>query len=125
MKFSFKPLIAAFIGAATINLFGVLYFFKPIADADSSATSLVPPFVGFMLYVAFTIALFDWAARQLQNAYKAAFLVGASQFLLVNVDYVLSGKRGIITGAASTVLMLVTWVVTAHLYSRFSKTDNK
>ncbi len=36
-----------------------------------------------------SIALYDWVARQMESAYKAAFAVGAAQFALVNIDVVL------------------------------------
>ena len=78
------------------------------------------PAVGLFVYVFLTVMLFDWVARQMGNAYKAAFVVGASQFLLVNVDFVLSGKRGLMTAGASTILIVLTWGSVAFVYSYFA-----
>jgi len=63
---------------------------------------MVHPAVGLLVYVSLSVALFVWVARQLGNPYKAAFVIGASQFVLVNVDFVLRGDRGLMTAGAST-----------------------
>jgi hypothetical protein len=85
----------------------------------------VHPAVNLLVYVGLTVALFDWTARQMRSAYKAAFVVAAAQMFLVNVDYVLSGKRGVVTAGASTVLMVVTWLAVAAVYSRFVRWDDQ
>ena len=117
---NWKAFLAAFVVASVVNLGGVMLFFGPIAKADAPSGPLVPPIIGFLVYVILSVMLFDWTARQMRSAYKAAFIVGASQFLLVNVDFVLAGKRGLLTGAASTVLMVVTWGCVAFAYSYFA-----
>ncbi len=102
-----------------------MFFFEPIARADKLVGPIVPPAVGFFIYIALSIALFDWAARRMQNPYTAAFLIAASQFILVNVDFVLAGKRGLLTGAASTILIASTWAAIAVAYHFFSQSQNK
>jgi hypothetical protein len=120
-----KALLAALLSAFLINFLGILFFFAPIAKSDTTAAVLVPPAVGFIIYVVLTVALFDWAARHMKSATKAAFVIGASQFILVNVDFVLTGKRGIVTAGASAVVMLVTWAFIAFAYSRFQRFNNE
>ena len=123
MNFSWKALIAASLVAVVINFFGVLFFLDPIAKADIIPDGpIVAPAIGFIVYIILSVALFDWSARQMHNAYKAAFVIGASQFILVNVDFVLAGKRGLMTGAASTVLLATTWICVAVAYSHFIPT---
>jgi len=120
-----KAFFAAFITSAVVNLVGVLFFFEPIARHDSPGAALVHPAVNLLVYVGLTVALFDWTARQMRCAYKAAFVVAAAQMFLVNVDYVLSGKRGVVTAGASTALMVVTWLAVAAVYSRFVRWENQ
>lgn len=115
IKKEWKPLLGAFLVAAAANLIGVPLFFNPIAEGDVGV-QLVHPAVGFFTYVALCILLFHWAAVQLHSAYKAAFVVAGSQFLLI-VDMTLAGKRGLATAAAGTVLLIVTWVCVSYLYS--------
>ena len=47
-------------------------------------------------------------------------MVAAAQFILVNVDFVLAGIRGLVTGLASTLLMVTTWICVAIAYSYFA-----
>ena len=124
MKLRWKPIIAAFIASSVVTLAGVRFFFGPIAKADIATGPLLHPAIGFFIYVALSIALFDWVARQLSNAYKAAFVVAASQFILVNVDFVFRGERGLMTAVASTVLLVATWVAVAYVYSFFAPDEN-
>ena len=102
----------------------MILFLASIAKSDTSAERLVPVGVGFFTYVILSVALYHWTVGQIGNAYKAAFVIATSQFLLVNVDFVLAGKRGILTGAASTLLMFVTWICIAFAYSYFDKNNN-
>jgi hypothetical protein len=120
MRQNWKSILAAFVASCVVTLVGVKFFFGPIAESDAPSGPLLSPAVGFFIYVSISIALFDWVARQLQNAYKAAFIIGASQFILVNIDFVLRGERGLTTAAASTALLVVTWISVAVAYSVFA-----
>ena len=81
----------------------------------------IPPIVGFVTYIVLCVALLHWASQHLRNAYKAAFIIGTSQFILVNVDYVLIGQRGLMTAAASTLVLAATWFFAAYAYTYFVK----
>jgi len=120
-----KARLAAFLAAAVVNLVGVLFFLDPIAESDTlPAGPIVPPALGLLVYVVLSTALFDWTARKMGNAYRAALTIAISQFIVINVDFVLSGKRGLMTGAASTVLIFVTWGCVALAYSYFATSRN-
>ncbi|MEZ5312727.1 MAG: hypothetical protein R2862_03280 [Thermoanaerobaculia bacterium] len=54
------------------------------------------------------------------NAMKAAVAIALAQLLLVDVDFVLSGERGAAAGAASALLLLVSWTATGFVYGRLS-----
>ena len=110
-----KPILGAFLAAAVANLIGVPLFFNPIAKGDIGV-QLVHPAVGFFTYVALCVLLFHWAAVQLDSPHKAAFVVAASQFLLI-IDMTLAGKRGLATAGAGAILLLVTWVCISYVYS--------
>jgi hypothetical protein len=124
MQRNWKSILAAFVASCVVTLLGVKFFFGPIAQSDAPTGPILSPVVGFFIYVVLSIALFDWVARQLRNAYKAAFIVAASQFILVNVDFVFRGERGLITAAASTVLLAATWLCVAFAYSIFTREKN-
>ncbi len=118
---NWKSITAAFVASSVVTLAGVIFFFGPIAKADTTSGPLLSPAAGFFIYVVLSVALFDWIARLIDNPYKAAFIIAASQFILVNVDFVLRGERGLMTAAASTVLLAATWFSVAFAYSIFSR----
>jgi hypothetical protein len=94
--------------AAIVDYVGVIHFFRPIAMADSVATPPVPAGVGFFVYVVLSVLLLDWVSRQIGRPIKAALIIAASQIILVSIDFVLRGERGIATGvqACHTPLVL-------------------
>lgn len=105
--------------AAVVNLVGVIYFFKPVTERDTSNLS-VPPMLGFLIFVLLSIALFDWAVRQSGSTYKPAVIIGASQIILI-LDQMLSGKRGVATALAGAALVVVTWACVAGVYSALGR----
>jgi len=113
-----KSIVGAFLVLATLYLLGVLFLLDPIAARDAPAGPLVPEPVGFVIAIVIYIALFVWVEKQIGGPFKAAMVIALSQLTLVDVDFVLSGKRGIETGAASAVLLLVSWAATAWVYGR-------
>jgi hypothetical protein len=117
-----KPILAALVTAFVANLVGVLLFFKPIADGDTGRFEINPA-AGLFTYVVLCVALFDWTARQIESAYKAAFIVAGSQLILV-IDLMLRGERGLATAAAGAVLLAVTWVPIAYVYTRLGGTKS-
>ena len=124
MPSNLAAILAAFVTTCVVNLLGVYFVFQPVSESDSPTFLSIPPIVGFLAYIVLSVALFHWAAGQMRNAYKAAFIIAAAQFILVNVDYVLTGKRGLVTAAASTLVLAATWFCAAYAYTRFVKWSN-
>jgi len=121
MPSNWPAILAAFVTTCVVNLLGVYFIFQPISESGRSDLLTIPPIVGFLAYIVLSVALLHWAARQMRNAYKAAFIIAASQFILVNVDYVLTGKRGLMTATASTLVLAATWFCAAWAYTYFVK----
>ena len=116
MKRRIGALVATAAVAAIVTFVGVFYFFKPIASANPPSAPPVPAAVGFLVYIILSVLLLDWVSRQIRRPMKAALIIAASQIILVSVDFVLRGERNIATGAASAVLILVTWTTMAAVY---------
>jgi hypothetical protein len=113
-----KPIVGAFLTLATLYLVGVVLVLDPVAAGDVPPGPLVPLPVGFVIAIAIYIALFVWIEDAMGSPFKAAIAVALSQLALVNVDFVLSGKRGISTAAVSSALLLISWAATAWVYRR-------
>lgn len=115
---NFKAILSAYLTLAALYLVGVLAFFRPIAESDTASGALVPPLLGFIVSTVLYVVLFVWMAQEIGSGLKAGLALALSQLLLVNVDYVLSGDRGLATAGASTVLLLVSWIATGWVYDR-------
>jgi hypothetical protein len=122
MTSRFTPALGAFLTLFVLYLVGVLFFYAPIEAADSPGEPLVHGLLGHLITTALFVALFVWVTREMGNPLKAALAVALAQFLLVDVDYVLSGKRGIETAAASAVLLFVSWTITGWVYRKIDRT---
>lgn len=109
-------LLGAFFTLAVVYLLGVVFFFRPIAAADSVAGPLLSEPVAFFIMICLYIGLFAWVVEQMESPVKAGLVIALSQILLVNVDYVLTGRRGLVTAAASTALLLVAWTLVGWVY---------
>jgi O-antigen/teichoic acid export membrane protein len=109
-------LAATAVVAGIVTFLGVFYFFEPISAADPVSAPPVPASVGFLVYIILSVLLLDWVSRQIGRPIKAALIIAASQIILVSIDFVLRGERGVATGAASAVLILATWTIMGAVY---------
>ena len=115
------PALGAFLSLFIIYLVGVIFFYGPIAAEAAPGTALVPAFVALLISTILFVALFVWVAREMGNPLKAALAVALSQLLLVDVDYVLTGRRGLVEATASAVLLLVAWAITGWVYGKLDR----
>ena len=115
-----KPIFGSYFTLAVIYLAGVVFFFRPIAERDTIGAQLVPPLIGFLVSTSLYITLFVWIAKRMRSGLRAGLALALSQLLLVNVDYVLTGDRGLATAAASSLLLIVAWSTTGWVYDRLS-----
>lgn len=107
---------AAFAAFAITNVAGVLLFFKGIADADQGRELAVNPILGVAIYSVCAALLLAYAARVTGSAFRAATIIAAAQFILVDVDFVVRGERGLMTAAASSALLVLTWYAAAAIF---------
>lgn len=124
MKSRFAAVLAAAVSAAVLNLVGVLYFFQPIAAADSPGEPLVPAAVNLLVYVVLSVLLLDWVNQKVGDPIRAGLVIAFSQIILVSVDFVLRGDRGLATGGASAILILITWLGMGAAYGLVLRKSN-
>lgn len=117
MRTSLPRIVAGLVVYGAIMLVLVLAVFRPVAGVVPPSEPPVSPMIAFAIYVALAVLLFEWAVRRMSNPWRAAFALGAAQFILVNVDMVLRGDRALVTAAASAVVLVVTWASLALVYT--------
>ena len=110
-----KRIGAAALAALAANFFGVVFFFRPIAEADTGGGPVPPPVVSLLIYVLLSALVLDQAVRRFGEPLKVGLVIAAAQIILV-VDLVLRGERGLATGAAGATLILVTWTAMGLAY---------
>ena len=115
------PALGAFLSLFIIYLVGVIFFYGPIAAEAAPGTPLVPAFVALLVSTILFVTLFVWIAGEMGNPLKAALAVALSQLLLVDVDYVLTGRRGLVEATASAVLLFVAWAITGWVYGKLDR----
>lgn len=116
MRIGWAAILATFVTFAVTNVAGVFLFFRDVAAADQGRELMINPMIGITIYGLLGAILLSQAARVTGGALKAAVIIGASQFILVNVDFVMRGERGLMTAAASTALLALTWFSAAIVY---------
>jgi hypothetical protein len=125
MRRSFLRVVAGLAVYGAVMLVLVLAVFRPVADAVPPSDPPVPPLVAFATYVVLAVLLFEWTARRMASPWKAAFVLGAAQFILVNVDMVLRGDRAFITAGASSLVLIATWASLALVYTLLDRRSSQ
>lgn len=110
-------IVAGLAVYGALMLILVLAVFRPVTEVLPPSEPPVPSLVAYAIYVALAVLLFEWTARRMGTPWGAALALGAGQFILVNVDMVLRGDRALVTAAASTLVLVVTWASLAVVYA--------
>ena len=112
-------IFASIVTMGVVTIGGVLLVFRPIAEGDTVSPAW-PPVLAILVYLVLSVLLLDWAARQTRSSYSAAFVIASAQFIFI-VDLLSRGERGMMTAAAGTALLAVTWSCVAFVHSRLTK----
>tara|TARA_B100000953_G_scaffold69545_1_gene55990 strand:- start:65 stop:445 length:381 start_codon:yes stop_codon:yes gene_type:complete len=118
-----KPIIGAWATGCVISYLAVTQFFNPaMAEAgEELAGGLVPNlYASTALYWIVAIVFFDWAVQKSGQAMHTAWVIGLSMILLVDVNYVMVGRRELTPALISVVTILVIWSGVAFVYDKLS-----
>ena len=107
------PFLGAFVVLSIGYLAGFFFFGHLFADEAPANPPLLPFFPAFAISNVLLVIFFAWVAREMEHTMNAALSVAIGQILLVNVFYVMTGSRTVIAGAASSLVLLVTWPLVA------------
>ena len=106
----------AVLVAGAVTIVGVLFVFDPVAEVAGPVTAPVPAPVAILVYLALSVALFDWLERETGSLFVAAAAPAAGQIILVDVDFYLRGERGLAVVLVSALLIVATWGSIAGVY---------
>ncbi len=120
--------IKALLGTAIVSgVTGFLlntYLFTPTLSADAvaaaAAAAMLPMYASLALMGVINALMISWVTGMTGNGVKAGLVIAVSQILLVDVFYVLDGRRALATAAASVVALLVSLVASGYTYGKLS-----
>ncbi len=120
--------IKALLGTAIVSgVTGFLlntYLFTPTLSADAvaaaAAAAMVPAYAMWAVTSVINAFVISWVTGMTGNGVKSGLVIAVSQIVLVDVFYVLDGRRALATAAASAVLLLVVWVASGYTYGKLS-----
>jgi len=120
--------IKALLGTAIVSgVTGFLlntYLFTPTLSADAvaaaAAAAMLPMYASIALMGVINALMISWVTGMTGNGVKAGLVIALSQILLVDVFYVLDGRRALATAAASVVVLLVSLVASGYTYGKLS-----
>lgn len=120
--------IKALLGTAIVSgVTGFLlhtYLFTPTLDpADvtaAAAAAMLPRYALFALMSVINALMISWVTGMTGNGVKAGLVIALSQIVLVDVFYVLDGRRGLAAAGASVVALLVSLVASGYIYGKLS-----
>jgi hypothetical protein len=121
-----KSIIGGALTGGVISYFAVTIFFNPaMAEAgEALAEGLVPNLIASTaLYWIVAILFFDWAVQKTGQTMHTAWVIGLSQILLVDFNYVMVGRRELTPALVSVCTILVIWSATAFVYDKLSETS--
>ena len=117
-----KPIIGAWATGFAIAYVAVTNFFTP-AMPDPAFQPLVTNFiVSTALYQIMAVLFFDWAVQKTGQAMHTAWVIAISQILLVDINYVMIGRREMEPALISLVVIFVLWTAIAFVYDKLSDT---
>ena len=108
-----KAILASIITFGLVTITGVMFFFRPLAEADAVSPAW-PAAIAISVYLVLSVILLDWAARRTRSSYSAS-----AQFIVI-VDLLSRGERGILTAAAGTALLITSWACVAFVHARLT-----
>ncbi len=113
----------AIVGGVTGFLLNT-YLFTPTLSADAvaaaAAAAMLPMYASLALMGVINALMISWVTGMTGNGVKAGLVIALSQILLVDVFYVLDGRRALATAAASVVALLVSLVASGYTYGKLS-----
>ena len=118
-----KAILASIITLGLVTIAGVVFIFRPLAEADTVSPPWPAP-IAILVYLVLSVVLLDWAAHRTRSSYSAAAIIASAQFIVI-VDLLSRGERGLLTAAAGTALLITSWTCVAFVHARLTKANQE
>ena len=119
-----KPILGAPVVGTAIGHLGTTMFFYPAMDAAGSAPPLPPMIESDLLasfvYVLIAVLFLDWVVQKAGRPMFNAMVIAISQILIVDVNYVMIGRRALEPALISAVIIPLLFAGAAFTYEKLS-----
>ena len=121
---NYKALLGTAIVSGVLSYLLNTYLFTPTLSADAvaaaAAAAMVPAYAFWAVSSVIGAFVISWVTGMTGNSVKSGLVIAVSQIMLVDVFYVLNGRRALATAAASAVVLLVSGVASGYTYGKLS-----
>ena len=116
-----KPILGAAVTGGLVSYFAGEFLFNPAMPDPAFEPILGNPIASNALYWIVAIVFFDWAVQKMGKTMSTAMVIALSQILLVDVFYVIVGRRELQPALISVGIILVIWASVAFVYDKLSE----
>ena len=117
-----KPIIGAWATGSVVAYVAVTNLFNPAMPAPAFEPVITDVMLSTALYQIIAVVFFDWAVQKTGQAMQTAWVIAISQILLVDINYVMIGRREMEPALISLVVIFVLWTAIAFVYDKLSDT---
>ena len=115
-----KPIIGAIVTGSVIGYVLVQNVFNPAMPDPAFEPMVSNVIASTALYWIVAVLFFDWAVQKTGKTMLTAMVIAISQILLVDINYVLIGRRELEPALYSIGIIFVIWWAVAFVYDKLS-----
>ena len=115
-----KPIIGAIVTGSVIGYVLVQNVFNPAMPDPAFEPMVSNVIASTALYWIVAVLFFDWAVQKTGQTMHTAWVIAISQILLVDINYVIIGRRELEPALISLVVIFVLWTAIAFVYDKLS-----
>jgi hypothetical protein len=121
---NYKALLGTAIVSGVLGYLMNTDLFTPTLSADAvaaaAAAAMVPAYAMWAVTSVIGAFVISWVTGMTGNGVKSGLVIAVSQIVLVDVFYVLDGRRALAAAAASAVVLLVSGVASGYTFGKLS-----
>lgn len=112
--------IAFLVTALLVNTFIFTRF--NAGDPTAAGTPHLSPVGSILVLTVIAVMMIAWVYGRVQQWMQTALTIALPQIILVDVYNVLNGMRGVTSGIASAVALMIVWHVSSFVYGKLYAT---
>ncbi|MBT3499881.1 MAG: hypothetical protein HN463_13535 [Gemmatimonadales bacterium] len=113
-----KSIIGGGLTGSILAYLGTTYFFNPAMPEPAFEPVVSNTILSILVFWTVSILFFDWIVQNTGKTMFSGMVIAISQILLVDLNYVLIGRRELMPALISVVTLLVIWTGVSFVYDK-------